>query len=273
MTDAAASLQRRIDRSHRRAVRTGLLRKEWQEQRWRFFLGTMVLSGLLGGMLRAQLIPFNEATLTVFWPVGIIMVIFLAMGPVASEKSERTWPFLLAQPVSRAEILFAKWAMGLGQLLGMLAIATTVGLLAMWSRGFYGGTSVFNAVRGETAVSVAAWASAHPGIWFCVLAVASTVALCCWYTVLFIILTRARNEFTAAMGGILLTIAVHAWLAQRLSKSLEIFAILNPLAPLALVADPRYLPWLPILLAADICLWIVAPLLIVRKLSRRPVES
>ena len=113
--------------AQRRPMRRALLWKEWREQRWRFFLGTFVLSGLLAGLLRAQIIPANEAALLIYWPVGLVMVIFLAMGSVAAERNDCTWEFLTAQPVSRAEVLLAKWRMGFLQLIGMITIATLAG--------------------------------------------------------------------------------------------------------------------------------------------------
>jgi hypothetical protein len=265
-----------------------MLRKEWQEQRWRFLLGTVVLSGLLAGMLRAQVVPIHEAALLIYWPVGILMVIFLAMGPVAAERADRTWEFLVSQPVSRAEILVAKWRMGLIQLLGMMAIATTAGLLALWSRGFYGQTTLhdgrsLSTARHDEFYAEAAieWAVTHPAIWLCALAATATISMACLYTPLFLLLTRARSEFTAALGGIMLTIVVHAWLIQfgvfvyevgrvGLSSALSPFvtAALNPLSPLLLAVAPAKSVWWPwsvlVHLAIHIALWIVLPVWIVR---------
>lgn len=254
-------------RRHRRRMLAALVHKEWHEHRWRFFLGTIVLSGLLGGMLRAQLVPYNEAALTIYWPAGLIMAIFLAMGPVAAEKSDRTWEFLLAQPISRADVLHAKWCVGLCQLLGMIAIATLVGLVAMWSRGFYGRSAVFEYVQQDVKLNVFTWAVGHPGAWICLLALTAIVSLSCWYTVLFIILTRARNEFSAAMGGILLTIALHAWLAQMVFERLRVPAMFNPIAPFVVVI--YQVPWLPLMLLVHILLWIAMPLLLVRWFAGR----
>src|ERR1041384_957150 len=115
--------------AQRRAVRAGLLRKEWQEQRWRFFLATLVLSGLLAGLLRAQVIPAKESLILIYWPAGLLILLFLAMGPVASERANRTWEFLMAQPVSRGEVLRAKWLMGLLQLVGVMMIACFAGMV------------------------------------------------------------------------------------------------------------------------------------------------
>ena len=149
------------------------------------FLGTFVLSGLLAGLLRAQIMPYYEAFLFIYWPVCTVMVIFLAIGTVAPERADRTWEFLLALPISRAEILVAKWAWGLYQWIAMVVIATLAGGLALWSR--------------------------HQGpVWIAMslFALITLTSLASWYTLLFLLLTRARNEFTAAIGGLLLTVAV-----------------------------------------------------------------
>ena len=82
MRSADASLTGEQKRAHRRQVRAALLRKGWHEQRWRFSLGTVVLTGLLAGMLRAQIIPANEAALLIYWPVGVVMVIFLVLTAI-----------------------------------------------------------------------------------------------------------------------------------------------------------------------------------------------
>jgi hypothetical protein len=242
-------------RAKHRRVWGALLRKEWREQRWRFFLGTMVLSGLLGGMLRAQIIPPYDAAVLIYWPVGVLMVIFLAMAPVASERTGRTWEFLIARPVRRADVLLSKWAMGLIQLIGMMAIATGIGLLALRSRSSLDASTLFVLAVPDTLT---------PASWVRGLAVTATGALACWYTTLFFVLARARNEFAAALGGILLTVAVHAWLAQFfvlwLSPLFVIPAHMNPLAPLAVT-----LPWTPYLLSPyglvllNIPLWLCLP--------------
>ncbi len=279
--DTPVTAQQR--RAHRRQARAALLRKEWQEQRWRFFLGTVVLSGLLAGMLRAQIVPAGEAALLIYWPVGVVMVIFLAMGPVASERADRTWAFLVAQPVSRADVLLAKWTMGMLQLVGMMTIATVTGLLAMWSRGFRGQTTVLEDVIGDyvlAAEDVLVLAAGHPVGWLCMVATAATIALACWYTPLFLLLTRARNEFTAALGGILLTIALHAWLAQFFvtllkSKLWLISVALNPLSIFVLAVNPESVPWVsgfvwvPALVMLHVLVWILLPLWWVNRVGRR----
>lgn len=283
-------------RARRRAIRAALLRKEWLEQRWRFFLGTLVLSGLLASLLRAQIIPANEAALLIYWPVGIFMVIFLAMGPVAAEKADRTWGFLIAQPISRADVLIAKWRMGLVQLIGMMAIATAAGALALWSRGFrevpadlalrlYGPLpETVDGLPGWLPGYTHRWAAAleisrllHPVGALFAAAFFSTAALACIYTPLFFILSRARNEFSAALGGILLVLATHVWLVQLAAVGIAenpLFlysGLLNPLAPLPLMWFPPAAVFLPLMAVVHVLLWIVLPIVIVRRIARKAV--
>lgn len=259
-------------------VWTTLARKEWREQRWRFLLGTVVLTGMLAGMLRAQVIPPSEAAMAIYWPVGVALAVFLAMGPVATERADRTWEFLVAQPISRADVLFVKWGVGLAQLICMMAIATAAGGLALWSRGFHGPPSwLVSADVAETSLwnvkALLDTATQHPLAWLFRIGAAATVALASWYTPLFLILTRARNEFTAALGGLLLTIALHFWLAQFLAALhvgfLIVPAMLNPLAPIILLIHPMYMTWLPVLCPVHLAIWIILPVVLMRRSARR----
>jgi hypothetical protein len=274
---------------NRRRIFRGLLRKEWQEQRWRFFLGTTVLSGLLAGLLRAQIIPNGEAALLIYGPVGLVMVVFLAMGSVASERADRTWEFLTVQPVSRAQVLRSKWMMGLAQLAGMMVIATLAGMAAMASRGFRRvpkefAYDNFSNVRNLSHLLT----GAHPLETIGVFALVATISLACWYTPLFFLLTRARQEFTAALGGISLTIALLVWLIQLLpagkswdfertvtlyQAALFCTGLLNPLSPLVVAFPGVFAPLLPVLLLAQAGLWIVLPVWLVGWKSGRPIQK
>jgi hypothetical protein len=270
---------------NRREIFRALLRKEWQEQRWRFFLGTTVLSGLLAGLLRAQIIPNGEAALLIYGPVGLVMTIFLAMGSVASERADRTWEFLTVQPVSRARLLRAKWAMGFAQLVGMILIATLAGAAAMASRGFR--------QVPELSDQNNLWnlpyllSGTHPLRTIGVFALVATISLSCWYTPLFFLLTRARQEFTAALGGILLTIALLVWLIQLPTGTAMDFAgtvslyevglhctgLLNPLSPAVIGFSEAFAPFLPVLLLAQVGLWIALPVWMVGWKSGRLIQQ
>jgi ABC-type Na+ efflux pump permease subunit len=258
-----------------RRIFRALLRKEWQEQRWRFFLGTVVLSGLLAGLLRAQIVPSLEAAVLIYGPVGLVLVIFLAAGPVAAERADRTWEFLMAQPVARSEVLLAKWAVGVFQLAGTMAIATVAGLLAMWSRGFRTMPKVPARYAANPIEASAVWFAAHPVLALCVFATVGTIALACWFTPLCLLLTRARNEFAGALGGLLLTIAPLLWLGQFFigSSAINIVALLNPLSPFVLIVVQNHLLWLPAVLPFHVAIWIVLPLWYVRRRSNWLTEK
>ena len=240
MTDAVQIRKPAPRRAQRWRLLAGLWVKEWRQQRWRFFLGVTVLTGLLAGLLRAQLQPPMESALLIYWPTGVVLTIFLAMGSVASERAEHTWEFLLAQPVARGDILLAKWAWGLMQLLAMLSIATLGGLLALRSRDID-----------------APWQSLP------VFAALAAIALSCWYTLLFLVLTRARNEFAAAIAGILLTIAVHVWLMQVVSEYHPAWYALNPLLLLFVglgsitLERPYLIFWM---IPLHIAVWMILPM-------------
>ncbi len=275
------------DRHVFRAASRAMFAKEWHEQRWRFALGAFVLTGMLAALLRAQVIPYSESALLVYWIVGVLMTIFLAMGPVAGEKADGTWTFLLAQPISRGQVLIAKWRVVLLQLVGIMAIATVAGIIAMWTRGFAGAGSLvlaLQASQGSFAERLLAWAVQHPGIWMLLVAACATIALACWLTPLFFILVRARNEFTAALGGILLTIVLHAWLMVGLAvptyRGLPEWVrdagawlgMINPLMLLVAAFKADAQPRLALLAGLQIALWIALPLWIVHHYAARPAK-
>ena len=288
--DAVATTDQADKRMKQPAVLRALLRKEWAEQRWRFVLGAVVLSAMLAGLLRAQVIPYNESALFIFWVVGIPLTIFLAAGPVAGERSAGTWTFLLAQPVTRSNLLVAKWLVALGQLLGIIALAALAGGAAILSRGGSGSLTAL-ADPGEEVFkhwqSVFDWATAHPVGWLFVVAAAAAVSLSCWLTGLCFVLARGRNEFAAGLGGILLTILLHAWLLVGIGMIAGggetaltwlprplgvVVASLNPLAPLFMALSPELHRWFVPAVLVNLVVWIVLPVLAVRQFAGRPVK-
>ena len=127
----------------------------------------------------------------------------------------------------------------------------------------------------------------HPLQTVGVFALVTTISLACWYTPLFFLLTRARHEFTAALGGIFLTIALLVWLIELpagISKGytatisfyqavLFCTGLLNPLSPLVIGFSEAYAPFLPVLLLAQIGLWIALPVWMVGWKSGRPIQQ
>jgi hypothetical protein len=81
---------------------------------------------------------------------------------------------------------------------------------------------------------------------------------------------RAKNEFEGALGGLLLTIAAHAWVIQfAAGGTMRLLAGLNPFAVFMVLTQPQYLGWLPLMLAVQLVLWIVLPVFIMFWWGRR----
>jgi len=253
-----------------------LLWKEWREQRWRCALGTLVLATLSASLVRAQLVTLPEAAVMIFWPIGLLLAIFLAMGSVATERADGTWPFLRARPVGPAFILRIKWAAGAAYLAGALLIAAGAAHVAAWSRGLFD----LPAPPPELAASMsAAVPLPNSPAWLWNLVFLALVALLAWYTVLFFLLTRARDELHAGIGGVLLTLACLAWLLQLFMASLGegwlsapvrgilwMSCLLNPLSPLALLEAPLGYRLLATAIALGV--WIAGPVWLVGRLER-----
>ena len=97
-----------------------------------------------------------------------------------------------------------------------------------------------------------------------------------WYTVLFFLLTRARDELHAGLGGLLLTLACLAWLAEypawqiggwsnpTVAAVLQWAAWLNPLAPAGLLLGNRGEPGLAALVG--LILWVVGPVFLIGRM-------
>jgi len=205
----------------------------------------------------------------------VMIVIFLAIGPVAGEQENRTWDFLLARPISRADVLTVKWAAGLLQLVGIMTVATVAGVIAMLTREFparviplatsYASDQAIVSSRG-----LLDWMASHPVGWLLVVALAATVGLASLYTPLFLILTRGRNEFAAALGAILLSVVVHLWLGQFvLSWPMRLVAWANPLSPLVAALYLGNQHWLAVTVPLHIVTWIALPIWLMRRLTRK----
>ena len=162
--------------------------------------------------------------------------------------------------------------MGVLQLTGTMAIGTTTGLFAMWSRGSRIMPHVYESYTRNAPDAFATWSTTHPSVFLCAFAAVGTIALACWFTPLFLLLTRARNEFAAALGGVFLTIAALLWLMRIIMLMNGIdndgasvapwlaIAILNPLSPFLMVLTLTYANWLLPVLVVDLLVWIVLPL-------------
>lgn len=252
-----------------------LLWKEWREQGWRCVLGTLVLPTLSASLVRAQLVSMPEAVVLVFGPLGLILAIFLAMGSVATERADGTWRFLRAQPIAAARILRIKWLVGALNLILTFLIAGVAAYLAARSRGLFE-LARPPAELGPQFTGIVALGNSAAWLWTLVLL--ALVSMLAWYTVLFFVLTRARNELHAGLGGILLTLACLAWLLQY-PTSMElarwdsevlhvfwIYALLNPLSPIAFLFESAACQLLATAIA--LLVWTAGPLCLVGRLER-----
>lgn len=244
-------------------VRKALSSKERSEHRWRSLLATFVISGLLASLLRAQIIPIEEAAILIYWPVGLIMAIFLAVGTVATERAEGTLEFLLTQPVSRNELLLAKWKNGLIQIVGMLSVATLAGQLAFYSRGIR--MLPFEKIDAFSKfLDVLNPQATHPLRWLAAFAFVAILALLCCYSILFFVLLRARNEAEAALVGVLTMIGLHIWLSQIAispdgKNPLFWIGLLNPVSVFMLINNPNLLHLVPIVCLIQTVIWLLIP--------------
>ena len=255
-----------------------LLWKEWREQRWRCVLGTLVLTTISAGLVRAQLMTLAEALMLTFGILGLLLAIFLAMGSVATERADGTWAFYTARPISRAVILRVKWLVGAAYLTFALLFAGAAAHAAASSRRLF-----------DVAALPESWQDLYPALisggnsaaWLWTVVGLALVSMLALYTVLFFILTRARDELHAGLGGVLLTMVCLAWLVQYMIAYSKIsdadsawFAracwystLFNPLSPFVFIFESPGCRWLAVGVAT--ALWICGPLWLAGRLERR----
>lgn len=259
--------------SRRTAAFRAVLWKEWREQRWRGVLGAVVMGLLAASLVRAQVVPAAESLLLLFGPLGLLLAIFLAMGNVATEKADGTWAFLTAQPAARSTLLRAKWLVGAAQLIAILLLAALAAYLAALSRGLFNLPPPPDYVV-PAGGNIGFFAGSHSAAWLWRVALAAAISMLAWYSGLFFILTRARNELHAGLGGLLLSLAVIIWAAQyplgeehaltwQGVNAFHATSIFNPLAPLLSLAGSTNMHVLACGLA--LAAWVALPLWLVRR--------
>jgi len=108
-----------------------LIWKEWQEQRWKMFFGTLMLAFFTGSLLAARLTTDRELIIVVWVLGGLILSLYSAMGVFAPEITNGTKTFVLSKPIQSWQIFFGKWFCGwlnfaVPMLICSLALATIV---------------------------------------------------------------------------------------------------------------------------------------------------
>jgi hypothetical protein len=256
--------------------------KEWREQRWRLALGAITLTVISASLVRAQLVTTAEAQVIVFGPLGLVLSIFMAMGPVPPEKAEGTWHFLTSKPMRHGELMIAKWATGAIGLVTSLVLAGIAAYFAARSRGLFDlprapeGWSMVGEVISETREAPASEpliiAQDSPQLLLRIV-ITACAAFLSFYSLLFVVMNRARSELHAGLAGILATIVVIAWASQfpaSLGDALNAYpslksaayysSLVNPLCPLFLMTDSSSSKqWLAVVLVP--MLWAGLPIL------------
>lgn len=255
--------------------------KEWREQRWRLALSALVLTVLSASLVRAQLVTAAEAEVIVFGPLGLVLSIFMAMGPVPPEKSDGTWPFLCAQPVRQGELIAVKWATGALGLVAALLLAGGAAYVAAVSRGLFESQPMPVITTDAPNIS-GSWIHGEDTPLLLIKVVASACsAFVAFYSLLFVAMVRARNELHAGLAGMLLALLVIAWSFQyplSLSESfvsnpllrsiLWYSSLLNPLSPLLFLAERTTVHHVVAVITAP-ALWIGVPVIYRRYRDRK----
>lgn len=117
-----------------------LMWKELREQAGRWLLATILLAGFTSLLIHARLISIREVSASVLMIGGLVLSIVLIIAPLPSEKTRGTLDFLMAFPIDRKRVLFAKWLTGVLSIVGLYAgcclagvvTAALVGLNATW---------------------------------------------------------------------------------------------------------------------------------------------
>lgn len=133
--------------------------KEWREQRWKAAFNTLVVMAFCAIGLKTRV--FSDDTVLIFaWVfAAVVLPLFVSMGLVAPERSERTFGFLLSLPLRSWRFLLAKI------LVGMIVVILP----------FLGSMAVLSLVAGEREASyekmaganlAATWVSIQSLIWY-----------------------------------------------------------------------------------------------------------
>lgn len=193
-----------------------LLWKEFREHLGRWLPATLLLSGTLVILISARLMSIRETSVLIVIIGGVLLSIVLMIEPVPSERTRGTLDFLLALPMSRRRIAFAKWLTTGLSLAAMFGVAVLSGYVAAWRVGVDVGSMPLAALS-------------------------TCVAMLALHSLLFWFLGRARNEVEAAMFAACLVVLAVAWSWYGLDSEAKVpmVADLAPTAPLFQFFDSR----------------------------------
>jgi ABC-type transport system involved in multi-copper enzyme maturation permease subunit len=89
-----------------------LIWKEWHEQRWKLFFGTVMLVFFTGSLFAARLSTNREVLVGVWIIGGVVLALYSAMGVFAPETTDRTKTFLFSKPIQPWKSFLCKWFFG-----------------------------------------------------------------------------------------------------------------------------------------------------------------
>ncbi|MFN0059976.1 MAG: ABC transporter permease [Planctomycetota bacterium] len=194
-----------------------------------------------------------------------LMALTAGAGSIASDRERGMLPYLLAQPVSRVEVLagkyiglaaalFASLCLGLGGCAVILALkgAGTRPEMILWLAGLSQGLALGMLSLGML-ISVAARKSS----------VAVGTAIFVWLTLAFV------TDLGLMAGTLTMRLRIEELFALSLVNPLQVFkmwslhavdASLDVLGPAGLYAMEEYGAWLHLIFGASLAAWVVAPL-------------
>lgn len=160
-----------------------LMWKEVREQAGRWLLATILLAGLTSLLIHARLISIREVSATVLMIGGMVLSIVLIIAPLPSEKTRGTLDFLMAFPIDRKRVLFAKWLTGVLSIVGLYAACCLAGVI----------TAAFVGLNAA---------------WMLKTATPMCVSMLAYHSLFFMLAPRAKHELDAAMLAFFLAIIV-----------------------------------------------------------------
>lgn len=229
-----------------------LIWKELREQVDRAAPATLLLAGAMSLMIHARFISVREVCAVLLMIGGMVLSIVLMIAPVPSEKSGGTIDFLLALPVHRRHVWFAKW------------FSTSLSIVVMYTACLMSGflTAVYVGVQTG---------------WMIRVAVAMCVSMLAFHSLFFLFLSRMRHELDAALYAFFLAIITLIWSGHALHEVtfLRFFGYLAPAAPAFLVQVPADAGQASSVVATLLTglLWIVVPGAWLLTTARREIRS
>lgn len=213
--------------------------------------------------------------------VNLVLLVVPLMGltagaaTIASDRERGMLPYLLAQPITRSELLLGKFLGLAAALLACIALGIgTCALILAW-KGLRTGSSSILWLAGLSLLLALAMLSVGMLISTCArkASVAVGTAIFVWLALVFV------SDLALMAGAMAMRMRIENLLALSLANPLQVFKMwsllaadtsLDVLGPAGLYASEEFGPWLHAVFAACLGAWIVLPLSIAGAvLSRR----